>query len=923
MTWLSSAKSQEPRATSNSGLGYTGSPPGPHGPSQPLLPGAGETPQADRKRARHPARARRGGGALLPAALAAIIAVSLPVQGHAQTSVPHDWSLKPSGLDTSDKFRLLFVSSTKRNANPTDIAIYNTFVQTRAAAGHTDIQAYSAGFKVVGCTATVDAIDNTGTTGTGVPIYWLDGDKVADDYADFYDGSWDSRSPTTETGASVTTTSTDGVITGCSAIGTDGGAALGDDISVSMGNPSGRNNVLSGAITPLDYTHRLYGLSVVFEVSASTDATLSALVVNDGTNDRTLDLMPSTFDYDADVGNAVTTVTLTATVNNSNASVTGVTLGRNRDRRHRLQRRYHGALARRGRQRDRRDGDGGEQHHPGLHGDGLAREAEDDHAHPARRGRGSQRLEPDSDRAGRGRQVPAAVPLLDEYRRLVVRHRGLQHLRPGPRRPGHTDIQAYSSAFRAVGCTSDSDATANTGAYNSAGTGVPIHWLNGNKVADDYADFYDGSWDDEANDKNELGDNGPDTSQTANFPLTGCQDYGEEAVLGGRTLALGQPTPRVGRPNSSATGSGPIHSLSFVGPSDPRPMYGLSQVFKVGASTDATLSDLDLAENDGTAITLSPTFAPATTSYTAAVANTVDEITIAPTVNDSNAEYEIQDSGGTALTDADSNTTGFQVALSEGANTIKVEVTAEDDSTPETYTVVVTRELMTTTPTALALSIADASAAENAGHLLFDVTLSRSLPNTVKVDFETISGGTATEGEDYHARRTYTHVIPAGNRTVLMGFALIEDTVNEQPDETVKVRLSNARVVDAYGDKIKDLDITTAEATGTITAPLTSTTNVPGLTIGIKDATGDEEDGWIDFRVRLSRKYDKYVCYDFETISGGTATEGRDYIKRPKVGQWMQIGKRVDKPFVRIIDDLMNDNGETVKVKNQQRTAVQ
>ena len=36
--------------------------------------------------------------------------------------------------------------------------------------------------------------DNTSTTGTGVPIYWFKGDKVADDYADFYDGSWDSNS---------------------------------------------------------------------------------------------------------------------------------------------------------------------------------------------------------------------------------------------------------------------------------------------------------------------------------------------------------------------------------------------------------------------------------------------------------------------------------------------------------------------------------------------------------------------------------------------------------------------------------------------------------------------------------------------------------------------------------------------------------
>ena len=197
---------------------------------------------------------------------------------------------------------------------------------------------------------------------------------------------------------------------------------------------------------------------------------------------------------------------------------------------------------------------------------------------------------------------------------------------------------------------------------------------------------------------------------------------------------------------------------------------------------------------------------------------------------------------------------------------------------------------------------------------MFEVTLSRSLPNTVKVDFETISGGTATEGVDYYARRTYTHVILAGDKTAQMGFALIEDTV-AAAGETVKVRLSNARVVDAYGDKIKDLDITRAEATGTITAPTTTTTNVPGLTIGIQDATGDEDDGWLDFRVRLSRKHNDYVCYDFETISGGTAAEGTDYLKFPKATYWMQIGKRVDKPFVRIIDDSMNDNGETVKVK--------
>ena len=54
-------------------------------------------------------------------------------------------------------------------------------------------------------------------------------------------------------------------------------------------------------------------------------------------------------------------------------------------------------------------------------------------------------------------------------------------------------------------------------------------------------------------------------------------------------------------------------------------------------SADATLSALALADADDTAISLSPTFATATTSYTASVANGIDEITITPTVNESHA----------------------------------------------------------------------------------------------------------------------------------------------------------------------------------------------------------------------------------------------------------------------------------------------
>ena len=122
-----------------------------------------------------------------------------------QQEIAIDWSLKPAGLQAGDRFRLIFFSSATRDAASTDIGVYNQFVQDLAAAGHSDIQAYASQFRAVACTAAVDAVDNTGTQGTGVPIYWLGGAKAADDYADFYDGSWDEEAAVrNQAGGSVT-----------------------------------------------------------------------------------------------------------------------------------------------------------------------------------------------------------------------------------------------------------------------------------------------------------------------------------------------------------------------------------------------------------------------------------------------------------------------------------------------------------------------------------------------------------------------------------------------------------------------------------------------------------------------------------------------------------------------------------------------
>ena len=184
-----------------------------------------------------------------------------------------------------------------------------------------------------------------------------------------------------------------------------------------------------------------------------------------------------------------------------------------------------------------------------------------------------------------GDQVPAAVPLLHQARRLVLRHRGLQHLRPGPRRGRPRRHPGLQRGLRGdCGCTAAVDARDNT---STTGTGVPIYWLDGTKVADDYADFYDGSWDDEINDKNESGTDAHDTSQEANYPITGCKDDGTESFAGAtRPRSLGAPLKlvRIGRLNASGSVQDPIDGNDTAATNLTRPMYGLSAVFEVSSS---------------------------------------------------------------------------------------------------------------------------------------------------------------------------------------------------------------------------------------------------------------------------------------------------------------------------------------------------
>ena len=128
-------------------------------------------------------------------------------------------------------------------------------------------------------TATVNSRTHTGTTGTGgVAIYWLNGQKVADNYGDFYDGSWDDKDGATlGDGTSLTSARKNQFI--CTGTNDDGttasqpigaGSCAGTKINIT-------GNTLSGATALSSFSSRYLVLSGVFRVGNFTAPTIPVI----------------------------------------------------------------------------------------------------------------------------------------------------------------------------------------------------------------------------------------------------------------------------------------------------------------------------------------------------------------------------------------------------------------------------------------------------------------------------------------------------------------------------------------------------------------------------------------------------------------------------------------------------------------------
>ena len=192
-----------------------------------------------------------------------------------------------------------------------------------------------------------------------------------------------------------------------------------------------------------------------------------------------------------------------------------------------------------------------------------------------------------------------------------------------------------------------------------------------------------------------------------------------------------------------------------------------------------------------------------------------------------------------------------------------------------------------------AVTVADATAAEGDGSLVFPVTLSPASSREVAVEYE-FAPGTATENADYRGPISGAVTFAPGETGKEIALELVDDEIAEQ-DETVALALSGVR-----GAMLAD-----GVATGTIT----DDDGAPAVRVA--DATAAEGEGRLVFAVTLSPASSREVTVDYE-FAPGTATENADYGGPLSGTVTFAPGETAKEIALELVDDEVDEEDETV-----------
>ena len=281
-----------------------------------------------------------------------------------------------------------------------------------------------------------------------------------------------------------------------------------------------------------------------------------------------------------------------------------------------------------------------------------------------------------------------------------------------------------------------------------------------------------------------------------------------------------------------------------------------------GAATDASLSALSLTDGNGNAISLSPTFASGTKSYTASVAADIDRITIVASASNGSATVAY-----TPSTDAETTEDDHQVNLAFGDNTLRATVSAADGITSETYSITVTRARAAV---AYHASSMNQQVTEDNTSITFTVTLTPAMSESVVVNYATEDYPSPGDqlhgyaGEDYTAA-SGSLTFAANETSKTFQVPILEDSLDENNEQLFVILSLPANT-------------NSAELSGSPTAVPLIIDDDPEPSISIADANADEGDG-VSFTVSLSEVSGRDVTVNYATSvgNGDSATSGVNF----------------------------------------------
>ena len=239
------------------------------------------------------------------------------------------------------------------------------------------------------------------------------------------------------------------------------------------------------------------------------------------------------------------------------------------------------------------------------------------------------------------------------------------------------------------------------------------------------------------------------------------------------------------------------------------------------ASTDSTLSALSLVDDNGTAIALSPTFASATTAYTATAGPTIDGATFSATPGHA----------GAVVTFPDQPSGHTEIPLGSTARALVV--TAEDGSTT-TYTV--------TTSRTVTVDFAQSSYTVDEGGTV-EVRLNLNHP-TLDADATNIplvaSSTTAVAGSDYSLPSPLRASFGSSDAFRTVTFTAVDDS-DDDDDETVTLSLGTLP------------DGVVAGSTTSTVVTITDNDDPPGVLVSFGASTYTVREGAsVDITVKLA-----------------------------------------------------------------------